>query len=293
VHKITELLKEKKFLISLELVPPRNGIDHQKLYDKISQLKGLVDFISITKGAGGSLRGGSLPVSYFAQQKFGITVLSHFVCRERTKYQLENELVDLHNFGIRNLLVLRGDPPSGSKDGWDGDYMYAYLLVNQISDMNNGLYLPRSTDEDRKQGLKTDFCMVIAGHPEDPLWQEARHMKAKVDAGAEVIITQMIFSFEDYKAYVEGLRSAGIDVPVIPGIRPLISIEQAESTETFFKIKIDDGLKHGLKKHGRKFGIKYFSDMIKKLKDYKAPGVHLFTLNDVEIVEELMNCVKK
>ena len=293
MKKIIELLKEKKFTISVELVPPRNGEGKEEILGKIEKLKGKVDFVSITKGAGGSLRGGTLPISVFAKEN-GVVPLAHFVCRERTKAEIENDIIDLYYFDINNILALRGDPPAGAKDEkWDGDYKYAYLLVKQIADLNKGRYLPRKGfDKDFREGVKTDFCIIVAGHPEDPISDEIKHIKAKVDAGASVIITQMVFSFEEYKEYVENLRKAGIKLPVIPGVRPLVSYKQAESVENFFGLKVNDALKKGLKGKSEgeayKFGIDYAVDFIKKLKEYGAPGVHLFVLNDVEIVDELI-----
>jgi methylenetetrahydrofolate reductase (NADPH) len=294
MKKITDILKEKNFTVSVELVPPRNGEGKEEILKKIKQLKGKVDFVSITKGAGGSLRGGTLPISVFADEQ-GIVPLAHFVCRERTKAEIENDIIDLYYFEINNILALRGDPPAGAKDEeWDGDYKYAYLLVKQIDEMNKGHYLPRKGFDkaDYREGVKADFCIVVAGHPEDPIEEEIKHMKAKIDAGADVIITQMIFSFEEYKDYVEALRKSGIDIPVIPGIRPLISSKQADSVEKFFGLKVNEDLKKGLEgktdDEAKEFGLTYVTDMIKKFKDYGAPGVHLFVLNDVEIVDEII-----
>jgi methylenetetrahydrofolate reductase (NADPH) len=294
MKKITEILREKKFTISAELVPPRNGTNPEEIYNKISQLRDLVDFVAVTKGAGGSLRGGTLPISYFAQEKFGINAIAHFVCRERTKEEIENELIDLHYFNIKNILALRGDSPAGSKEGWKGEYKYAYLLIKQIKRMNEGIYLPRNpTEGEFVQGVKTDFCILAAGHPEDLIEEELKHIKTKIDAGAEAIITQMIFSFNDYKKYVEALRKTEINVPVIAGIRPITSLKQAESVENFFKVKVCDELKNGIKKTGKDFAIEYFIDLIKRLRNYKTPGVHFFVLNDVELVKELLEKISK
>lgn len=296
--KVTEILKEKDFTFSVELVPPRNGSDLNRIYEKISDLKGKVDFISVTKGAGGSLRGGSLPITYFAQEKYGLTAIAHFVCRERTKQEIENDLADMNYFGIRNILALRGDPPAGTKEPWNGDYRYAYLLVKQLHDLNNGVYLPTPLKDEPRKGEKCDFCVLVAGHPEDPFEEEKVHIKAKIDAGAEAIITQMIFSFEDYKTYVENLRKADIKVPVLAGIRPIVNYKQAKSVENFFGIKVPDSLKQELEKlqddkaKSRGLGVNYFSDMIKKLKEYGCPGVHLFILQDFEIVDDIVNKLK-
>ena len=294
MKKITDIINEKDFTVSVELVPPRNGTDPKEIYDVIERLRGKVDFVSVTKGAGGSLRGGTLPISFFTQQKYGINTIAHFVCRERTKHEIENELIDMHHFEIKNILALRGDPPAGSVEEWDGDYRYAFNLANQIRNLNVGKYLPRKNfdDKDFREGVKTEFCILVAGHPEAPIEEEVEYMKAKVDAGAEVIITQMIFSFEEYKEYVENLRKNGINLPVIAGLRPMVNSKQAESVENFFKLKVHSKLKEGLSNGSdeevKNFGINYTIDMIKKLKEYGAPGVHLFVLNDAGLVEELL-----
>lgn len=292
MRKITEIIKEKDFTFSVELVPPRNGISPANLYDRIKNLKGKIDFVSVTKGAGGSLRGGSFPISYFCQTRFGINAVAHFVCRERTKYQIENELIDLHYFGIKNILALRGDPPAGSSEPWKGEYKYAYMLTQQIKNMNDGKYLPVGVESSGfRKGIKTDFCILVAGHPEDPIEEEIEHMRSKIDAGGEIIITQMVFTFEDYRTYVEKLREAGIRVPVIAGIRPLVSLRQVDSCERFFKINIPDRLKTGLKgrdKEAREFGVNYTVEMIRRLKEYGAAGAHLFVLNDVDLAHEIL-----
>jgi len=285
---ITDIIKEK-FTISVELVPPRNGTDTAEIFRNVEKIKDKIDFVSVTDGAGGSLRGGTMAISHLVQERYGIKVLAHFVCRERTKEQIENNLVDLHYFGIKNILALRGDAPAGSPEGWKGDYKFAYLLVKQISDMNNGHYLLRiGQDVEFREGVNTNFCTVVAGHPEDPIEQELEHLKPKIESGAKAIITQMIFSFDEYKEYVDNIRKAGIDLPVIAGIRPLTSIQQVESMEKFFNIKVCNELRNGLQENGKQFGIDYCKDLINKLKDYKAAGVHLFVLNDIDIVNELL-----
>ncbi len=289
MKKITEILREKEFTISVEIVPPRNGTNPEEIYKKIEQIRNLVDFVAVTKGAGGSLRGGTLPISHIVKEKFDINSITHFVCRERTKEEIENELIDLHYLDIKNILALRGDPPAGSNEEWEGDYKYAYCLVNQIKNMNNGIYLPRFPgDGEFVSGIKTDFCIIVAGHPENPIKEELKYIKSKIDAGADVIITQMVFSFDEYKKYVESLRKAGINLPVIAGIRPLTSLKQANSVENFFKLKVCDELKKGLEEKGKDFGLEYFTDLIKNLKEYNAPGVHFFVLNDVDLVKELI-----
>ena len=149
--------------------------------------------------------------------------------------------------------------------------------------------------EDSRPGIKTDFCIIVAGHPEDPVEKEIEHLKAKIEAGAEVIITQMIFSFKEYEVYVKNLKKHGITLPVIPGIRPITSMSQADSIERFFGLKVGDELKQGLggkcEKEAYDFGLNYTAGLIKKLKAFNAPGVHLFVLNDTKIVEDILRLI--
>lgn len=291
MKKVNEIMKEKGFTFSVEVVPPRNGDDISAFIDSARNLRGIADFASVTKGAGGSLRSGSLPISFLIQERIGIPVVSHLVCRERTKYDIENDVIDVYYAGIRSILALRGDPPAGSKEEWKGEYKYAYLLARQISAMKQGLYLPKRTEQAARNGVKMDMCILAAGHPEDRIEDEINHIKAKVEAGAEAIITQMLFSVEDYSRYADALRKAGINVPIIVGIRPLVSLKQAQGVESFFGIKVPDEIKNGLEKGGKEFGLEYFSDLAKKLKKARAAGVHLFVLNDFELAKELHSSV--
>lgn len=290
MQKITDILKKRKFSISVEIVPPRNGADPDEIMEKIAKIKDQIDFVSVTKGAGGSLRGGTLPITYYMQDKYDINAISHFVCRERTMQEIENDLVDLNEFNIKNILALRGDAPAGSKEVWNGDYKYAYKLVEQINEMNKGHYLARNDlEKPFRKGKKTDFCILVAGHPEDDIEKEVRHMKHKIEAGAEVIITQMIFSFEEYKKYVEALHEHGIRIPIIPGIRPIFHYDKLESMENFFGISAPQMLKDGLKNEGSDFGLSYFVNMIKELKKFGAPGIHFFILNDTDLIKLLFS----
>ncbi|RLE42050.1 hypothetical protein DRJ48_04350 [Candidatus Woesearchaeota archaeon] len=291
MKRVTELIA-KGFTISVELVPPRNGIPLNSVLEQFKEIKQGVDFVSVTMGASGSLRGGTFPLSYFIQARFGIPVVTHFVCREHTRYQIENMLMDLHHFGIRNILALRGDPPAGQKDsGWSGDYPRAYMLVEQIQRMNQGIYLPRIGFEEKpREGLKTEFCILVAGHPEYPLDKEISNMRLKQDSGAMAAITQMAFSPADYRAYIKAIRAANISIPIIAGVRPLKSLNQGLSCESFFKIKLPQKLKEGFKKarDEYKFGLDYTAKLIKEIKSCGYAGVHLFCLNDFKLVKDLI-----
>ncbi len=266
-----------KFSFSVELVPPRNGVDIKKIVDGVNGIKDKIDFVSVTEGALGSLRGGNIPLA-LAIQDLGIPVVAHFVTRDKTRFMIENQLWDLWLLGIRRILALRGDPPAGVNEEWRGDYKYAYQLVRQIKDMNKGIYLPVMGKKEPRHGIKTNFIVGVAGHPEN---FHPEYIKAKVNAGADFIITQMVFSFDEFKGYVDALRKHKIKLPVIAGVRILKTVEQIESTERFFGIKVNDELRRSNWKD-------YYKELVLKLKGYDCAGVHFFCLNDFESVMEVL-----
>jgi methylenetetrahydrofolate reductase (NADPH) len=115
--KMTEVLGKQKFTLSAEVIPPRNGADQVKVLHQIEQLVlAGAQFLAVTKGAGGSLRGGSLPIAQVIKERHSVPCIAHFTCRDLTPFDVENSLMDHHYFGIRNILALRGDPPDGQAD---------------------------------------------------------------------------------------------------------------------------------------------------------------------------------
>jgi len=301
MEKITDILK-KKFTYSVEVVPPRNGSEVD-IFKKLQVLKDVgIDFLSVTKGAGGSLRGGTVPISYFAQEKFGISTIAHFTCRETVKERIENNLIDLNYFNIKNILALRGDPPDMQEDYvWEGSYKYAYNLVNQINKMNHGEYVFRKGfDEgngDQAEGKKTDFCIGVAAHPEEPNGNNVKYLKKKVEEGADFAITQMIFDVDIYKKFLKDLRAAGVTIPVIPGIWPLDVSWKLEQAEEKFKATIPKKVKEFFKdvkdkKEFREKGIEWTANLCRDLQKAGAPGIHLFLFLDVEIAKEIFNKIR-
>src|SRR5436190_7258100 len=127
-------------------MPPRNGQSIQSVYQQIEALtKSGAQYLAVTKGAGGSLRGGSLPIAQAIKDRFQIPCVAHFTCRDLLPEEVENQLIDHHYFGIRNILALRGDPPDGQPT-WQprpGRYAYAHQLIHQIRRLNQAEYLTR------------------------------------------------------------------------------------------------------------------------------------------------------
>lgn len=298
--KITDVLREKTFTVSAEIVPPRNGENQQVTLQKLQTVIGSgVHFLSVTKGAGGSLRGGTLPMAQSIKDHFGRPCIAHFTCRDLLPEEIENHLIDHHYFGIRNILALRGDPPQGTEE-WlprEGGYSYAYQLIEQIRLLNSGQFLTR---KEFKVGQResTDFCIGCAVYPEHPNKDERLSFaKQKFDAGAEYGITQMIFDSEVHETYLNDLAVLGVYKPILPGLRVLKSKKQALVMKSRFGCAVPDWYLKMLPEEGEVFSqqqiLEPFLMLIEKLKKIGAPGVHVFVLSDTENCTQAIQTILK
>ncbi len=297
-EKITDILARKKFTTSAEVFPPRNGKPPQIILDKLAKLKELApDFISITKGAMGSQRGGTVPIGYMISERYEMNALVHFRCRDLDKREVENQLIDNLYFGIKNILAVLGDPiPGETERELDSatQNRYASELVSQISDMNEGKYLPLYGETEPRKGIKTDVCIGVAGYPEaEDMEKEFFIIGEKVRAGADFIITQMVFDADIYSNYVGQLRERGIKIPVIPGVRPVTTPSHVQAAEDIFGANVPNELKNRLAScpagEAKETCVNFTVDLCQRLRDVGAPGVHLFILNDVDIATEIIS----
>ncbi len=295
---ILDILGSKKFAFSAEIFPPRNGKSPDIILKKLDALSNMqIDFISVTKGAMGSMRGGTVPIGYMIPDRYKMNALVHFRCRDMNRREVENLLVDHMYFGTKNILAVLGDPLPGEPKkrlNPKTHNRYASDLVKQIADMNRGYYLPLEADTSEfRQGMRTEFCIGVACYPEpEDMDRELFIMEEKVGAGADFAITQMVFDADKYSGYVEELRNRKINIPVIPGIRPVTCTEHVKAAEEHFKAKVPGSLKKELKSaEGRKaerICLDFTTDLIRDLKEAGAPGVHMFTLNDVEMLADIL-----
>ncbi|MGK5083662.1 methylenetetrahydrofolate reductase [Bdellovibrionota bacterium FG-1] len=286
--KLTDFLNRYRFTLSAEIIPPRNGSEQAKV---LAQVHTLVDagaqFLSVTKGAGGSLRGGSLPITQVIKDQFQIPAIAHFTCRDLTPAEVENQLMDHHYFGVRNILALRGDPPNGQPE-WkprEGGYNFAYELIKQIKDLNEGKYLPRPGGPQPEGSEKTDFCIGAAVYPEFADEQASwEYFKIKVDAGAEYGMTDMLFDPEVYARYRDLCVKQGIEVPILPGTRLLKTREQAMKMAARFKVSVPrstlDMLPEVDGPDAIARGVDALVRQVQKLRAYGAPGIHLYVISD-------------
>ncbi len=289
-QKITDVFQNNRFTLSAEIIPPRNGAEQERVLEQVHKLvEAGSQFLSVTKGAGGSLRGGSLPVAQLVKEKLGVPCIAHFTCRDLIPQEVENSLMDHHYFGIRNILALRGDPPH-NQSRWnprEGSYSYAYHLCEQIQKLNQGIYLPRPGGAPVESQEKTDFCVGVACYPEHSNEEERwQFLKKKVDAGAEFAISQMVFDPEAYAQYLDLISKKQTSIPILPGTRILKNQKQARKMEEMFHVKVSSSLMKALPEDETQDDPKRTADLfltfVEKLRSYGAPGIHLFVLFDTK-----------
>ena len=287
-EKLTQVLEKQKFTLSAEIIPPRNGAEQSKVLGQIQTLIGSgAQFLAVTKGAGGSLRGGSLPIAQVIKEQFKIPCIAHFTCRDLTPEEVENHLMDHHYFGIRNILALRGDPPDGQKT-WTprpGGYNYAYQLIEQIHALNQGKYLARPGGPTPDSQEKTDFCIGAAAYPEHPDEKERiEFFKTKVLKGAEYGITDMIFDPEIYAKFLNLCIKNKVQVPILPGTRLLKSKPQADRMAAKFKVSIPHATYTSLPDEDGPDNVQrrveIFLSTVDRFRSLGAPGVHLYVIAD-------------
>ncbi len=296
--RVVDIISSKKSTISAEIIPPRNGTEMDAVYAQIEALSSAnVDFISVTKGAGGSLRGGTLPIAQLIESRFQIPSLAHFTCRDYTIEEIENNLMDHHYFGVANILALRGDAPDGQPNYFKpapNKHSLAWQLVEQITNLNAGKYIIRAGFDQKKdflgnglrKGQPTDFCIGVAAHPElEPFADSLSYFEKKISMGAKYGITQMLFSEAPYVKFMDEVRKRGHDIPVLPGLYIVQSVKGAEMMQEKFGSKIpklffDRLAKAKTKEDAKKVGIELTSTLARNLLKAGAPGIHIFVMND-------------
>ncbi len=208
------------------------------------------------------------------------------ICGGFTREETEDVLLDLHFLGMNNLLVLRGDPQKGQRFfiPEKGGHEHTLSLVEQIMNLNKGIYL----DPDIKNPTKTNFSLGVAGYPEKHyeapnMDLDLEFLKAKIEAGAEYIVTQMFFDNSKFFEFREKCKNAGIDVPLVPGLKPITSIKDIEMLPRVFHIDIPNELvkevsKCKNNKEAKEVGVEWAIQQSEELKKNKAPAIHYYTI---------------
>ncbi len=281
--KIRDMLREER-TISFEFFPPRTADGIPGVLDTVSELTAYrPDFISVTYGAGGSTRQFTEDITLRAKESSGVEVMAHLTCAGQSVDELDDVLQRLENAGIENVIALRGDPPRGEQQFTvtEGGLSHASELVSHLR-------------------ANYEFGIAAACYPEghteaESLEQDLEYAKLKVDNGADFLITQLFFDNDDYFAFAERAAAAGIGVPVIPGLLPVLSAPQIRRFTALCGSKIPPDLDAELNRLAdddesvRELGIEYAARQVEELWAAGVPGVHFYVLNRSYSVSKILD----
>jgi methylenetetrahydrofolate reductase (NADPH) len=289
--KISEILKNKRYSFSFEFFPPKSPEGFTRLFETIENLKPWEpSFVSVTFGAGGSTRSKTIDLVGRIKTEIKLESMAHLTCVGSNVDDIDSFLDELVSNGIENVLALRGDPPEGYDKFVkpENGFEFANELVAHIKKNYN-------------------LCVGVAGYPEGHVEcpdkkKDLGNLKKKVDAGADFIITQLFFDNNAYFDFIDKVRSIGINIPVIPGIMPILNLNQVKRFTKMCGANIPADLLQKLEKvkeddlKVKETGLAHAKEQCENLLDQGAPGIHFYTLNKstatLRILEHL-NTVKK
>ncbi|WP_297516521.1 methylenetetrahydrofolate reductase [NAD(P)H] [Flavobacterium sp.] len=312
--KVTQHIEnaQGKPLFSFEILPPLKGQNIQSIFDGIDPLMEFQPpFIDVTyhreeyefKELGNGLlqkkivkkRPGTVGICAAIQGKYDVDAIPHVLCGGFTKEDTENLLIDLDFLGIDNVVALRGDALKTEtyfKPEKDGNN-YASELVEQISNLNQGIYL----DEDLKNTAKTNFCIGVAGYPEKhmeapSLDSDIHFLKQKIKNGADYIITQMFFDNQKFFDFVDKCRKAGIEVPIIPGLKPIATKKQLNLIPHRFSLELPDSLIMEVVRAKdndavKQIGIEWCIAQSKELLAAGVPVLHYYSMGKADNIKAI------
>jgi methylenetetrahydrofolate reductase (NADPH) len=288
---------------SIELLPPLKGNSIYKVYNVIDKLKDFdLQFINITSHHSENIfveqpdgshrkvtvrkRPGTVAIAAAIQNKYGIPAVPHVICKGFTKEETEYALLDLNFLGVQNLFLLRGDSKSIDTANQDPSlyHQHATDLQEQVNNFNKGIAL----DGSRLEGIETPFHYGMACYPEKHeeapnMESDIRYLKQKVDNGAEYVVTQMFFDNAKYFAFVDRCRAEGINVPIVPGIKPIVLQSQLTVLPRIFRTDLPEPLAAELRKcksdaEVREVGVEWSIAQCRELLAHGVPGLHFYTL---------------
>ena len=315
--KVVDLIKHtNKTAFSFEVLPPLKGTGIEKLYQSIETLREFdPQYINITthrseyiyKELGNGLfersrlrrRPGTVAVAAAIHNKYNITTVPHILCSGFSREDIEYVLLDLQFLNITDLLVLRGDKAkhestfTPEKNG----PAHALELAEQINDFNRGVFV----DGSPIKVTNTPFSYGVACYPEKHeeapnMEQDIYWLKKKVEAGAEYAVTQLFYDNRKYFQFVEKVRAAGINIPIIPGIKPFRKQSQLSVIPKTFKVDIPqelalEALKCTTEKETEKLGIEWCIQQCKELIQHGVPSIHFYSVGAVESIKEVAKVI--
>lgn len=286
--RICDLFQAKRPLFSFEFFPPKTDAGQASLEKTISELEELKPaYVSVTYGAGGSTRDRTIDLVGRIQQK-GITAMAHLTCVGANRDEIAAVVERLDQAGVKNIIALRGDPPDGatSFETTKGGFAYASELVAFLRERHGNR-----------------FCVAGAGYPEGhvecrDLERDVFNLKKKVTAGVDFVVTQLFFDNQHYFDFVDRAHQAGINVPIVPGIMPILNVGQIERFTKMCGASIPDVLHRELDRHrndpvaAQQLGTAYATAQCLDLLRRGAPGIHFYTLNQSAATRNILTALR-
>lgn len=278
-----------KFGLSFELFPPKTEAGEEELFRQLVELVAFgPSYITCTYGAGGSTRAKTLDIVQRVQQQFGVAVASHLTCVGATADELRSYLAEAARRGIENIVALRGDPPRGQTEfrAVEGGFRYASDLVRLI------------------RGEFPVFGIAVAGYPETHLealspQADLENLKRKVDAGGDIVITQLFYDNADFLRFRERAQRMGIGVPIVPGILPVTNLAQIRRITSLCGAKLPSEFLAALEEHEGsaeaqfEVGVEFATRQVQGLIDAEVPGIHFYVLNKSPATSRVLKAVSR
>lgn len=282
--RFSKLYQDGKFHFSLEIFPPKTRAGVDKLFHELNLLKSIHPaYVSVTYGAMGSTRDLTKDLALQIYQELKMNIAFHFTCVGSGKNEIRDYVTDLHAKGIKLVVALRGDKPTPDYVPPPDGFHHANELVSYLHKLD-------------------DFSIAVAGYPEKhieagSLESDLENLKRKVDAGAEIIITQLFFDNSDYYSWLEKVYKKGITIPVIAGIMPILNLNQIQRITKMCGAKLPQSLIHKLEKVKddefamKEVGIEHATLQCLDLIQNKSKGIHFYCLNQSHSVLRIVeNC---
>ncbi|MCP4291774.1 MAG: methylenetetrahydrofolate reductase [NAD(P)H] [bacterium] len=313
MHVTEHLDRADRTLFSFEIIPPPRGKTVRDIIEIVEQIAPVKPpFIDVTSHMAeaiyeelddGSIkrrirkkRPGTISICGIIQNRYGIETVPHLLCAGFTREETEDAIIELNYLGIENVLAIRGDQSNYNKVLRDGRTrnVYAQDLVEQVIDLREAKFL-----EDIAHSETIDFCVGVGGYPEKHVESpnmktDLKYLKAKVDAGADYIVTQMFFDNTLFMDYVRKCREAGITVPIIPGLKPIESVRQLSSLPKHFHISMPEDLVDEIMEspqHVKEIGKSWTAKQLEGLVNSGTECIHFYVMNNarttVDIIREL------
>lgn len=285
--KFSDFYSDGRPAISFELFPPRTDRTLEELEERLPRLIDLgPSFMTVTYGALGSTRDRTLEIASKILVEYGMEIAHHLTCVGSSRDEITTILEDIRSSGIENIVALRGDPPRGETEFTppEDGYGHGNELVDHISRFGG-------------------FSVAVAGYPEKHLEApdfetDLRNLKRKVDSGADGVITQLFYDNNDFFSFVDMCKEAGIEQPIVPGLMPILNVQQIKRITEMCGASIPDGLMRQLEdaeddeERVHQIGISHTADQALELLDQGVPGIHFYVLNRHFHIAEIMDRIQ-